>query len=254
MKQTIKPLNNYLLIKPHLNTDEIKLGKIDLRIDTSFEREKHAPTYGEVVAVPNKLIFKQKNPPSVGKPTPHFTMLAPDMYPESVSYDVDMEVEVGDTIYFHYLTKQDCESNSRVIKDDEGNTLYLVKYDNCFVVKRKDNIIPINGYVIAERISFKEKFSNLELPEWLKNKESVKYARIKYVGKHVRGYRGEHDICELNIDVKEGDIVVYDKNSDIPLQYSFHNNLEDDSEYIRMQRRDMSAIIPKETFEKLYLE
>jgi len=207
-----------------------------------------------VVAVPKKLIYKQTAPSVVGKPTPHYSMLAADLYPESVTFDVDMEVKVGDTIYFHYLTKQNCEQDSRVITDEYGDKLYLVKYDSCFVVKRKEEIIPINGYVIAERITFTEKFDKIELPEWLKNKDSVKYAKIKYVGTPVRGYRTEHNVCEQNIEIEEGDVVVYDKNSDIPLQYSFHNNLENDSEYIRMQRRDMSAIIPKETFKKLYLE
>ena len=254
--ENFRPLNNYLLVKPNLKTDEIDFNSGKLRIDITYEKEKHAPTSGVVMAVPEKLFYHQKEPSVVGKPTPHYSMLSPDPHPNSTSFDVDMEVEVGDEIYFHYLTKSTSESQGLTFFNTKDNSVnYLIPYDQCFVVKRKGEIIPINGYLIAERITVsKDKIGSLVLPDSLRKKDSIKFAKIVHVGSPVRGYRGEHDICELNIDTVPGDIVAYDKNSDIPIQYEYHNQLDGKKRYVRMQRRDLSAIIPKEYFNKIHFE
>ncbi|MEE9337986.1 MAG: co-chaperone GroES family protein [Methylococcaceae bacterium] len=250
-----KPINNYLLVRPHLKTDEINFNTGKLKIDTSFEKEKHAPTKGEVVSVPDSLFYRQKEKSSVGKPTPNYTMLSPDPYPHSTTFDVDMEALPGDVVYFHYLTKNTCEQQGRLLLGPDNQTYYLIPYDQCFVLKRKNNIIPINGYILAEKLAIKkEKIGLLDIPESLKITTSSKFAKIKHIGGPVRGYRGEHEICEMNINVNVGDIVIYDKNSDIPIQYEYHNDVDDKNKYVRMQRRDISAIIPEEYFNKIYFE
>ena len=52
-----------------------------------------------------------------------------------------------------------------------------------------------------------------------------------------------------HVDIKAGDLVIFDKNSDLPLQYSLLSNLEGRKTFYRMQRKDLKATVDFHIFE-----
>jgi hypothetical protein len=230
----MKVMNNYVLVKPNMDTDTIDLGdKKDFHIDTTFEVQRHAPTEGEVIEVPEKLLFNMK---------PQRT---------SVEFDVDMELKKGDKVYFHYLTHENCASEGRLLHDKEGNVMFLVPYDQIFVSVRDEEIIPINGWLLVEPvIGDIVKSDTIEIPDTLKNKGSLKFAKVVHISTPIRKYRRFPQEADCNT-VKPGDIIAYSKNADLPVQYAYYNSLESKKQYRRMQRRDTFAIIPEEILDKV---
>jgi len=227
----LRPMNNYVLVKPKLDTNKIEVAGKEFYVDTTWEVEKHAPTEGEVIEVPDKLIFDIKKP-------------------WSTEFDVDMELKPKDKVYFHYLTKQNSESNGRVVRNDDGEILYLIPYDQIFAAVRQDKIIPINGYLLVDLIEGDlVKSEVLEIPDLLKKKGSAKFARVKHVSSPIRKYKRFPKEGDCNT-VKVGDIVAYSINSDLPMQYAYYNSLGKEKKYRRMQRRDIFAIIPENIIDK----
>lgn len=228
----MKLLNSYVLIKPYLDTS-IELAGKKFEIDTTYEIEKHAPTEGEVMAVPDRLVFNM------------------EPRKRSVDFDVDMELKVGDKVYFHYLTRDNCIRDGRVVYDDDDNPMYMVEYDQIFTAVREDDIVPINGWNLVELLEGDiVKSDVLEIPDALKNKGSVKFAKVAHMASPVRRYKRfpQESDCDT---ISEGDVVAYSKNSDIPVQYAYYNTLGKKKKFRRMQRRDIFAIIPKSELDKV---
>lgn len=230
----MKVMNNFVLVKPNMDTDTIELGNIkEFHIDTTYEVEKHAPTEGEVISVPDHLVFNMK-PQAL-----------------SVEFDVDMELKKGDKVYFHYLTHENCKIEGRLLEDEDGNALYLIPYDQIFISVREEKIIPINGWLLVEPIiGDKVKSDVLEIPDTLKKKGSINLAKVVHVSTPIRKYRRFPQESDCNT-IKPGDVVAYSRHSDLPVQYAYYNSLESKKEYRRMQRRDTFAIIPEEILDKV---
>jgi hypothetical protein len=223
----VRAVQNYILVKPNFNTDKVQLkGGGELEVDGSYDREKHSATTGEVISVPEKLFFSYDNG------------LA------SVDFDVDMELMPGDTVYFHYLSVMNALRDNRFFTV-EGEHYLWIKYDSMYVAKRGKEVVPINGWMIMEPIIVDQAISSfLEIPQSMKDKKSEKYARVKHIGAPVRNYLKEKDISEVNVKLEEGDVVMYDKHSDIPLQYQLHADFDGlRNVFFRMQRKDVAGIL-----------
>lgn len=222
-------MTNDVFIKPNRGEDEIVMsnGK-KLYIDITYEPEQHAPCVGVVKKVPNKLHYTTKSAAN------------------SVEFKVDLELEVGDNAFFHYLVPQHCMNEGRWVEVEDDGIYFLVKYDEIYCAQRgpKKDVVMVNGWILTypvEEAAFKTK--TLIIPEHLKAVEKPNEGVVAFIGAHVQQYFYEQDIKETADDLKVGDRILFTPDSDIPLQYALHRNLEGKTNFFRMQRKDIIGIV-----------
>lgn len=230
----LKPQSNHVLIKVDRKQDEITFKSgVKLYLDTSFEKEKHAPVTGQVVAVPDKLVYSRNNP-------------------ASLEWDTEMEAKVGDQTIVYYMAAANAFTKdiSKSLEDENGNHYMFVNYQNIYLVIRGDEIIPLNGYCIAKPVMDHElkalhkkyKALNLEVPLNMRRKFSTKIVEIVYIGTPNREYKRKH-LSDNGIKVNSGDFVSIRPHADIPIEYDIHKTLDPDQDYVRLQRTHMTALI-----------
>lgn len=224
----IVPQGNYVLIKPYMDmrTSSNIEGVV---LDMTFEEEKHAARVGEVIAVPEKLYYTEQGP-------------------DSLPWDTDMEIQVGDEVTYHFLSATTATDRhwERYVEFD-GEIYIFVNYDRIFTAKRNGEIICLNGFVLVEPV---EKVNNRYLPENFSFSDTYKgkdkyFGRVRFMGSLVRSYRLSRKIVHGpdQDDIKEGDLILMDKVCDIPLEYPFHAMLNGNKVYYRVQRRYIRAIL-----------
>jgi co-chaperonin GroES (HSP10) len=201
-------------------------GGLSLYIDTDFEPEKHTVVTGTVEAIPPKLDWKQ------------------------LPWKTEIEVQVGDRVVMYYMAVMNCmaKEQRRYIRE-MGRTYIFLKYSNIYAAIRDGQIIPVNGYILAEPIPdpWHEKFKNdalakgIELVELeTKSNKNVVFAKLVHVGKPIELYRDNY-LCDDHIDVSQGDEVILKKVRDIPIEYEYHTTLN--RKLYRIQRHDILAVL-----------
>lgn len=200
---------NNVLVKSD-RTDEILLSNgYKLFIDNRFEEQKNSPQSGIVVQLPEKLVFSHN----------------PDT--DSVQYDVDIELQVGDFVIFNYLAHSHAVKTGAVI---DGNI--LVKYDAIYLAIRNGEIITPNGSVIVEPLNELVK-SGLIIPDSY-DKRLKNYGKVLYAGTPDKGHRmrtfgppsppmqnTEEGFSQSETYAKPGDKVYFHFVNAIPLQHNF---------------------------------
>ncbi len=217
---------NFIIFKTDaLFNDKAKFKGIDgkdLYFDPSFEPAKHARIYGEVVSVPIRL--------SSGVPISQIHKGRPGYYEESpyrykFLSDIEMEVQVGDRIYFHFNTIK--QANIIRVEGIHPDRVWFVRvrYDQVICAVRNGCIIPIGGYTLVDP-DF-ESWEDISVPtytllkdkdgypipkpkdQWLVTKSRPGYkfllGFVRHVGSPLKG-----DVCE----VKPGQKIIYHKNAD----------------------------------------
>lgn len=199
----------------------------ELVFDPSFDPQRHARLYGEVVSVPNFLTQSLMMQENRGLPAHH----AYSPYEYKFLSDVQMEVKVGDRIYYHFNTIK----TGNIVQEDgvhPHKTYYLkVRYDQVICAVRKSiitqetKIIPIGGYTLIDP-DF-EAWDDILVPTyseilggdgkkqlkpkdlWLQRKTAPEY---KYLTGYVRnvGSPLEGDECEVEVGQK----IWYRQNAD----------------------------------------
>jgi co-chaperonin GroES (HSP10) len=186
--------------------DTVQYGNLKLHIDPEFNPTQYARIYGRVIAVPEGKAYNEE------------------------SFEIEKEVQVGDIIYFHYLTTSD-ETNCIY-----GN-YYKVPYYWIFCVVRSGNILPIGGWTLCETV-VEEEFNTVEvggkkieaitsasgLVIGINKKPSTKFARLAHIGRPLVG------TDELKIG--KGALVILNKNS------NFKNTIEG-KEYYTVRQGDI---------------
>lgn len=125
---------NKVLVAPSRGSHEVILASgVKLYIDDRFGKEKHAPTTGTIVA--------------------HCGPLRPQRMP----WTTQNEIEVGDYCVYSFESAMHAmdETHGRVLLDTANNPYLLIDYEDLFVVKREDKIIPVNGYILVSPIQEK---------------------------------------------------------------------------------------------------
>jgi hypothetical protein len=209
-------LNNKVLMKVSLTENQrskagLILNEGDFAIGQAARDDVGSVTrYGEVVKVPKVL---------------HTTMKSG----YGCVWDTDIEVEVGDIAYWGKMEAFD----SPVIICGE-QIYFLIRYEEIILVKRKDDIIPINGYCVVEEV--KEMAESAFMIMDLTTKTNKKKGIIKYLGKPNRSYDTPmYDA--LDIDV--GDTVHFQVPIFTHLEDSRFNELPSSWGYV--QRRFIIA-------------
>lgn len=222
-------MTNDVFIRPNRGEDEIILsnGK-KLYLDITFEPEQHAPCVGVVKKVPRRLHYSRKSAD------------------RSVEFKVDIELKVGDNAFFHYLVPQHCMNEGRWVEVEDDGIYFLVKYDEIYCAHRgpEKDVIMVNGWILIYPVT-KAAFSSstLIVPEHLQEVQKTNEGIVAFVGSPVQEYFYQQNIKETSDDLKVGDHIMFEPDSDIPLQYPMHRNLKEKKTFFRMQRKDILGII-----------
>jgi len=224
----MRPTSNNVIIQLDRRQEEIRRASgFSLKLDTSFEPEKHANITGYVVALPNRLFFD---------PTPGKSW--------SLDWDTDMELELGDYIISYYLsTINAMAGNGRLLEDDEKNQYLILKYDKIYAARRGDQVITLNGFnlltpvVQLEEKTIRERMQKIDLvaPGNQILSKTSKIARMKYPAKPVRRYRDPR-YYDYEGHIHPGELVLIRRNAGIPIEYEYHTSLEGDQVFYRIQR------------------
>jgi co-chaperonin GroES (HSP10) len=186
--------------------DTVEYGNLKLHIDPEFNPTHYARIYGRVIAVPDGKAYNEEG------------------------VEIEKNVQVGDIIYFHYLTTSD-ETNCIY-----GN-YYKVPYYWVFCVVRSGNILPVGSWTLCESV-VEEEFNQVEvngqrieaitsasgLVIGINKKPSTKFARLVHIGASVG--KG------IELDVSPGELVLLNKNS------NFVNKIEG-KEYYTVRQSDI---------------
>lgn len=214
---------NHVLIKPDRNFGSIKCGEKELYIDTTNEPGKHTVTSGTVVAICDKLIFDRDVD-----------------WSRSCLFDTDIEAKVGDRVIFHPMAFQTASALNKII---DGN--YLIRYDDLFMAIRGEELIVLNGGVIAEAIEEEIDFGGLIIPDTIKQK-SKQVSVVRYLGTPLRGYYKPFEYGngpdEENM-VQVGDKIVHSKYDAIELQNSLYQIFNKNVTYYRMHYKDIDGVL-----------
>lgn len=174
--------------------DTVTFGTLTLNIDPEFNPTQYARIYGKVIAVPASTPVTENGT------------------------QIQERVQVGDIIYFHYLTTNNEEN--RIY----GN-YYKVPYYWIFCSVRNSVIHPVGSWTLLEKY-VEQTYDTIEvgnkkmeaivsesgLVTGLFKQPSQKYATVSHIGKPLVGV--------LPLDIAKGDKVVLEKNS------NFENEIE----------------------------
>lgn len=216
---------NKILVKPTRGSDEINLpGGIKICMDSRFGKEKHAPTTGIIKGLCKKLITSK------------------------MPWETENELQLNDYIVYSYESAMYAmeEMHGRTIIDEDGEVYFIIDYEDIFLVEREKNILPVNGYILASPIEEKTA-AFFEIVK--ENKNSARFACIEYIGnpnkKYIFSGKTREDVFDCSCTLKKGDIIVFNRDSDIPVEYPLHRSIGDRSKILfRLQRKDIDAIIP----------
>jgi len=218
-----KPINNNVLVRIDDRHDEITYGTLTLILDTSFEPGIHAENKGVIVKVPDKFVYSEKP------------------LPNTAEWDTDIEVEEGDLVWFDYLTGIEC---SKV--ECQEKLYYILPYHTLYVARRREEVVPLNGYVLCQPIINKEKFIEFEI-----EREDAKYATVKYAGSCNKRYRHSQNKWGKSFyhddpAVQAGCKVIYGMPINLWLEQEEHSSFNGKERYRIVQRRHLLGIMETE--------
>lgn len=193
----------------------------EIIIDPTFHPEQHAETHGIVKAIPDNLYFK------------HGDVM------DSMEMLISIDVKVNDKVYFHYLQINEALRQKKIIEED-GKIYIFIRHDSLFCGIRDGNMIMFNGWILLEPLEVMHSNSNVlsKLPKNRIKKDTLK-GKIVHIGNSVKEYFYNKHESDKGIDVSLNDTVIFLPDSDIPLEYKMHQDL--DKVYFRVQRKDLLA-------------
>jgi co-chaperonin GroES (HSP10) len=207
----IKPTPNWILVKPDFSATE-KLGS--LHLSTSYDNEKYAPTKGTVISVPDNLVSS------------------------FMDWETTMEVNPGDTVFFHYLTTINAVGIDNRTVEVNGETLFFIKYDSVFAIldSKTSAMKTANGYLLMEPIEVNDDLHfDSEILKFSKSLAKVVVDGSLNSKYRYNGYK-DSDL------IKKGDIVLLDKACNTfvcnPIYYG-----DKEQSYYRAQRTNVLAIL-----------
>jgi len=210
-----KPISNSVLVRIDDRNDEITYGTLTLKLDTSFEIGKHAANKGVVIKVPEKFVYSKI--PNIN----------------TSDWDTEIEVEPGDLVWFDYLSGIECNQI-----ECKGELYYVLPYHTLYVSRRKEEVIPLNGYVLLEPIIKEEGYKDFKF-----DRERAKDAIVAYSGSCNKKYRNKQYYDDPAI--KAGEKVIYGKVSGLFLEQEEHSSFNGKKRHRIIQRRYLTGIIEK---------
>lgn len=201
---SLKPLSRHssVLIKIVLKNEKrtTKSGIIVVG-DVDFNPAENAQRVGVVEWVPSYLNYRE------------------------TESETDMELEVGDRVWFDYMTGLNC------VRFDVGGDEYkFMNYSDIYVADRDGKKIMLNGNCLFELVDDEVK-SELAIKT---GKKDVRYGICKYAGKPNKRYEGDKWVDDE--EIVEGMKVIFGMPP-VMLEDSLHEELEGGGKLRISQRR-----------------
>lgn len=195
-----------VLIRPLQDTSIVKVLGNEVYIDTSFQKEKHTITCGEIVSVPTQI---------------------------DESLRTDIETKVGDIAFFHYLSVFNAIRDDKYFIENE-QICYPVNYESLYCAKRTGQVICLNGYIFVKPMAKYEhdKIGDVFLPDSMMKQEMASRGVVSYTGTPLKG---DKVLCN------SGEEIIFRKSSSVKMQYHLHNTFGE--ELYRMKNDSVLAII-----------
>lgn len=227
MVQKYKPMRNFVLCKTLLRADVIKIGQLELYVDTSYNQYDYAPIVQQVVAIPKQLYFGRETrfatierqfDPSIGHARMDTVATRPPI-PVSMPWKVPMELRTSDTVFVDALSLINAEKQNRAIMC--GDARYtLIPYEDIYFKLVNGVAEMLQGWILCEPTDDQEseelkslKQAGFEFPGVTVTNDNKKELGVKdklgivrALGMPVEEYLDDIDVTD---EVSTGDIVVF---------------------------------------------
>lgn len=227
---------NYVLVLPDENFSE----RNGLKIADSFEPAKHYSVRGKVVEVPNRLVyggdFLKKNKIGRNLSLGPMTDIYQKLFLDSLEWDTDMELSVGDDVFFKYNMHMLCYDHNLIVRRN-GRDHYLIRYDYLYMANESKML---NGWVLVEPVKWtdEELVTENGTRRITKKTNKLGVGIVKCVGSKNRDYL---NYDKADADVSVGDKIFFRHSKSVPIEYKFHKTFEFGNCF-RMQRKDILFI------------
>ena len=224
----IKLINNKVLVKPVIDTRKKRLGNTDitLDIDIDWDEDAHSRRVVEIVRNPEKLSYSQKYKSR-----------------SSMSWETEIEVLPGDIVWVRSLAAIGNDDTQLTMIISEGDTYYLINYEDFIVAKRGEEVICLNGYILVQ--PNREDYSYYKyvfVPSSISSEATAKSWVIKYFGKPNKSYkRGLKEDFNDDIFVNQ-EVCISKKKIPYPLENTLHSLFNGNEEYYFIQRSNIVFI------------
>lgn len=246
---------NYVLIKPDPDFEfiEVKQNSAFLsaieqpKIWLGYNSETHGRHFGitgKILAVPENFIYNKEE---IVKFKEHVgslwnygdQLIISDLMRESNEIDTEIEVEIGDKVWFSYLCQLNGVVKELLIDTVEHGMCFLARYEELYCRERAGELELVNGWVWIERLE-RENVAESGFELHLSNKHRYQNGRARVI-KTARPLRGFIDGgSDTDIDVKEGDEVIYNSKMGHSAEYHLHRKLTN-NEVLSIRRKHIYA-------------
>jgi len=157
----------------------------------------------------------------------------------SMEWETDMELEPNMKVWFSLIES----ANSHEVLC-EGKIYKILPYADCYVAKKADRVIPLNGYVLCQTVNL-PKLSELDVTS--EDKVDKTKAIVRYVGTPNKRYKTKSYVDHQ--DLQPGDVVLLDRGTVLlPLERkAYMARFQDDQLFIVVPRRKVVAVLNRET-------
>jgi co-chaperonin GroES (HSP10) len=229
---------NYYLIKsdPAYDFHEIATSDGTVTLQLSYfmqDKAKHVSISGTVIMVPRETFFYDN------KPSDHSGIDFESMVRNSLEFDANCDVKVGDRIFFDYREQIDVEQERRVVKTKEHGLCILVRQDRIYGKYGNGELIPVNGYVFfkRDRMPAHMEVRGLEIIQTI-NKYESNWATVIAVDVPCKAHlEGDH---EPQTELIPGDRIIIQKGRGFCISYDLGNDELRDVEIVH--RKDIAGI------------
>jgi co-chaperonin GroES (HSP10) len=245
----MKPGEAMVLVEIPPAIDSINTAAGKMYVDTSYAVGQYANVYATVCGVPEKINSRSARA-NKGKQG-HF------------SPDEDMRLKVGDTVYFSYLTITNAKKNFDRGKywEGDGKRFALLPYASLFFAVRKRCIsamsdsqierlakdgsllseyIMLNQWILIEPVGIKQHSETFERYGTVMIDDERSTGNIAVITDNpFKSSEGIVAHCPPGLGINVGDNVIFQKESDIPVEYELCRTL--DKPYWRMEYKDIVA-------------
>ena len=239
-------------IPPAIDSINTAAGK--LYVDTSYNVGQYANVFATVLGVPDKINSRSARA-NKGKQG-HF------------SPDEDMRLKVGDTVYFSYLAITNAKKNFDRGKywEEDGKRFALLPYASLFFAVRQvkhqrdltkeemnsgkykydrlawwePEYIMLNQWLLIEPVGIKQHSETFERYGTVMIDDERSTGNIAVITDNpFKSSEGIVAHCPPGLGIEPGDNVIFQKESDIPVEYELCRTL--DKPYWRMEWKDIVA-------------
>lgn len=241
-----KPANNNLIVKFGGDYDYIPTGNgTSIKAVPTYDPQFYKGISGEVVAVPDKLLFLGHRVANLkrritGKKLPSFHLRNVQYWKSlSIPRETSMEVKVGDKIYFHFFQHTECMEEGRYIIENDELFLFI-PYKECICVKRGDEVIPLNGYILVEPIEMTaEEKTAYGLEVVFNDQYATQKGVVRFLGEPSKADLDNANLKE-DSNITLGQTVYFAVNDNVPVEYDLFQEIAPGKKIMYMTR---SAIL-----------